>query len=180
MCDAHQVIMQKRLMRFLCALFILCMLTAARAAEPAAQALYSKFLKSWETGDAETFAACLHPDIVFKYPGGVLGRDQLVATFKSYHKEKKDIKIYLADFFVSDKAKHFTAYQFAATDRATGKRFAVGTGVAGEIKDGLIIAFREYWDAEVAQRQKAGELPLDEGDVLPWPSSIWLRFDTID
>lgn len=28
--------------------------------------------------------------------------------------------------------------------------------------------------------QKAGELPLDEGDVLPWPSSIWLRFDTID
>lgn len=172
----------RHLLKFvgLLALFIVALAAPARAADPAAQALYTKFIKSWETGDAEAFAACLHPDIVFKYPGGVLKRDELVATFKTYQTEKKDIKIYLADFFVSDGARHFTAYQFAATDRATDKRFAVGTGVAGEIKDGLIIAFREYWDSEVAQRQKAGELPLDEGDVLPWPSSVWLRFDTID
>jgi len=152
----------------------------ARAADPVAQAVYIKFLKAWESGDAEAFAACLHPDLVFKYPGGVLKREEIITTFKTYQTEKKDIRIYLADFFVSDGERHYTAYQFAATDRVTGKRFAVGTGVAGEIKDGLIIAFREYWDAEVAQRQKAGELPLDEGDVLPWPSSIWLRFDTID
>lgn len=164
----------------LLALVIAALVAPARAADPVAQALYTKFLKAWENGDAEAFAECLHPDLVFKYPGGVLKRDELVATFKTYQTEKKDIKIYLADFFVSDGAKHFTAYQFAATDRSTDKRFAVGTGVAGEVKDGLIVAFREYWDSEVAQRQKAGELPLDEGDVLPWPSSIWLRFDTID
>jgi ketosteroid isomerase-like protein len=152
----------------------------ARAAEPAAQALYTKFLQAWQSGDADVFAACLHPDLVFKYPGGVLGKAELIQTFKTYQTEKQDIKIYFADFFVSEGARHYTAYQFAATDKATGKRFAVGTGVAGEIKDGLIVAFREYWDSEVAQRQKAGELPLDEGDVLPWPSSVWLRFDTID
>jgi ketosteroid isomerase-like protein len=164
----------------LLALLFACIAAPARAADPAAQAVYAKFLKAWETGDAEAFASCLHPDLVFKYPGGVLKRDELVAAFKTYQTEKKDIKIYLADFFVSDGSKHFTAYQFAATDRATDKRFAVGTGVAGEIKDGLIVAFREYWDAEVAPRQKAGELPLDEGGILPWPSSVWLRFDTID
>lgn len=164
----------------LLALLVLGLASPARAVDPAAQSLYTKFLKAWETGDAEAFAACLHPDLVFKYPGGVLKRDELIATFKAYQTEKKDIKIYLADIFVSEGAKHFTVYQFAATDRATGKRFAVGTGVGGEIKDGLIVAFREYWDAEVAQRQKAGELPLDEGGILPWPSSIWLRFDTID
>ncbi len=152
----------------------------ARAIDAAAQSLYTRFLKAWETGDAETFAACLHPDVVFKYPGGILKRDELIATFKSYPEKKRDIKIYLADFFVSDGPRHYTAYQFAATDRETGKRFAVGTGVAGEVKEGLIIAFREYWDSEVAQRQKAGDLPLDEGGVLPWPSSVWLRFDTID
>lgn len=164
----------------LLALLLASLVLPARAADPAARELYTKFIKAWETGDADVFAACLHPDVVFKYPGGVLKRDALLDTFKTYQTEKKDIKIYLADFFVSDGAKHFTAYQFAATDRSTDKRFAVGTGVAGEIKDGLIVAFREYWDSEVAQRQKAGELPLDEGDVLPWPSSIWLRFDTID
>jgi ketosteroid isomerase-like protein len=165
--------------------FLLCLLalglgTSARAADATAQALYTKFLQSWQNGDADAFASCLHPDLVFKYPGGVVGKADLVGMFKTYQTEKTDIKIYLADFFVSEGARHYTAYQFAATDRATGKRFAVGTGVAGEIKDGLIIAFREYWDSEVAQRQKAGELPLDEGDVLPWPSSVWLRFDTID
>jgi ketosteroid isomerase-like protein len=162
------------------ALLFACFTAPARAADPAAQTVYTKFLKAWESGDADAFAACLHPDLVFKYPGGVLTRDELVATFKTYQTEKKDIKIYLADFFVSDGAKHFTAYQFAATDRATEKRFAVGTGVAGEIKDGLIVAFREYWDTNVPEQQKTGYLPLDEGTVLPWPSSVWLRFDTID
>ncbi len=173
----HQTILK---LVSLFAILLACFSAPARAADPAAQAVYTKFLKAWESGDAEAFAACLHPDLVFKYPGGVLSRDELVATFKTYQTEKKDIKIYLADFFVSDGARHFTAYQFAATDRATEKRFAVGTGVAGEIKDGLIVAFREYWDSEVAQRQKADELPLDEGTVLPWPASVWLRFDTID
>lgn len=163
-----------------CGLLWLAAAPAARAVDPDARAVYTRFLKSWETGDEKTFAACLHPKVVFKYPGGVLNREELIATFKAYQTEKKDIKIYLADFFVSDGRRHRTAYQFAATDRATGKRFAVGTGVAGEVEDGLITVFREYWDSEVAQRQKAGELPLDEGSVLPWPSSVWLRFDTID
>lgn len=173
----------RRLITLLLALAVLALAgipTHLHAADPAAKELYSKFLKSWETGDADAFASCLHPDLAFKYPGGVLGRDELISTFKTYQAEKTAIKIYLADFFVSQGTRHFTAYQFAATDRASGKRFAVGTGVAGEIKDGLIVSFKEYWDSEVPQRQKAGELPLDEGSVLPWPSSVWLRFETID
>lgn len=163
-----------------CGLLLLAAVLPARAADPGAQAVYAKFLKSWETGDEQAFAACLHPKVIFKYPGGVLDRDRLISTFKAYQAEKKDIRIYLADFFVSEGRRHYTAYQFAATDRATGRRFAVGTGVAGEVEDGLIIAFREYWDTEVPERQKADELPLDEGQVLPWPASVWLRFDYIN
>jgi ketosteroid isomerase-like protein len=162
-------------------IILLCLICGGAQAENLeAKALYSRFLKAWETGDVGAFSACLHPALVFKYPGGVLSKDELVATFTAYQKDKKDIKIYFGDFFISEGTKHFIAYQFAATDRATEKRFAVGTGVAGEIKDGQIIAFREYWDAEVAEKQKAGELPLDEGKVAPWPASVWLRFDTID
>jgi len=73
-----------------------------------------------------------------------------------------------------------TAYQFAATDRATGKRQAVGTGVTGIIENGKILLFKEYYDEEVAPRQYDEELPLDEGIVTPWPASIWLRPETID
>jgi len=138
------------------------------------------FLKSWESGDVAAFRAPLHEDLVFAYPGQRLGREDLVALFRSYQKEKTQIRIYLWDHFFVDGDRFFTAYQFAATDRETGRRQAVGTGVSGRVRDGRIVLFKEYFDNQVAARQYAGELPLDEGEVGPWPASIWLRPDTID
>lgn len=168
-------------------LFVACLsavltLAAAPTAEEkaATRQIIQKFLKCWETGDHATFSALLHPDLVFGYPGGRFNREGLIKTFDDYQKQKKDIKIYFGDLFVSDGAKHVINYQFAATDRESGKRFAVGTGVICEFKDSKIIAFREYWDASVPEDQKAGELPLDEGKVAPWPISVWLRADTIN
>ncbi|MCF3648576.1 nuclear transport factor 2 family protein [Synoicihabitans lomoniglobus] len=153
---------------------------AADAARAETKALIQGFLKAWETGDAVTFKAALHPDVLFAYPGGRLGYDEVVALFGDYQSEKTDIKIYFADFFITDGDRYVTAYQFAATDRATEQRFAVGTGVVCRVADGKIVLFKEYWDSELAARQKAGELPLDEGGITPWPSSVWLRPDTID
>jgi len=153
---------------------------AASADKAAIRATIEKFLKCWETNDAATFGSLLHPDLVFGYPGGRFNRDGLLKTFEEYHRQKHDIKIYLGDKFVSDGKKHVLIYQFAATDNATGKRFAVGTAVICELKDGKFVAFREYWDTSVAEDQKAGELPLDEGTPTPWPVSVWLRPDTIN
>lgn len=159
----------------------------ARAAAPTAEAktaartVLRTFLKCWETGDRATFASLLHPELVFGYPGGRLTRETLLQTFDAYQKQKRDIRIYFGELFVSDGTKHFLNYQFAATDRESGKRFAVGTGVVCEMKDGKISAFREYWDTGVPEQQKAGELPLDEGKtVTPWPESVWLRPDRIN
>ncbi len=146
----------------------------------AAETLIKDFLLSWQSGDDEAFARSLHPDVLFAYPGGRFDYDELVAMFSAYQQEKQDIKIYFADYFISDGKTHVTAYQFAATDRESQQRFAVGTGVVCEIKDGKIVLFKEYWDSQLAPMQKAGELPLEEGEVHPWPSSVWLRPDTID
>ena len=146
----------------------------------AARGSIEKFLKCWETGDRVTFAAMLHPDLVFGYPGGRFNRESLLQTFDRYQKQKKDIRIYFGDKFVSDGSKHILNYQFAATDRSTGKRFAVGTAIICQMTDGKFIAFREYWDTGVPEQQKAGELPLDEGQVSPWPMSVWLRADEIN
>jgi ketosteroid isomerase-like protein len=164
------------------ALGLLAPLSAApTAAEKAAtRATIEKFLKCWETGDQATFASLLHPDLVFGYPGGRFNYDGLVKTFAAYHQQKHDIKIYFGDKFISDGRKSVLTYQFAATDNASGKRFAVGTAVICGFKDGKIVAFREYWDSSVPEDQKAGELPLDEGSVSPWPISVWLRADTIN
>lgn len=150
------------------------------AEKAATRATIEKFLKCWETGDQATFASLLHPDVVFGYPGGRFNYDGLVKTFAAYHQQKHDIKIYFSEKFVSDGKKSVLPYQFAATDNATGKRFAVGTAAICEFKDGKIIAFREYWDTSVPEDQKSGALPLDEGSVSPWPISVWLRADTIN
>lgn len=146
----------------------------------AARKIVQNFLKCWETNDAQTFAALLHDQVLFAYPGGRLNKEQLVTMFREYHEEKRDIKIYFWDQFLTEGEQFASAYQFAATDRKTGKRQAVGTGIVGKIKDGKIILFKEYYDEEVAIQQYAGKLPLDEGEVSPWPASIWLRPETID
>lgn len=147
---------------------------------PAPTEVVRSFLQTWESGDAEAFAAALSPDVLFAYPGGRLGYDELVALFKDYREEKTDIRIYLWDEAVEDGNKIATAYQFAATDVKTGERFAVGTGVVATVEEGKIVLFKEYWDTEVPIQQKAGKLPLDEGIVTPWPHSVWLRPHTID
>jgi ketosteroid isomerase-like protein len=161
---------------------LLCLPGAAAAAVSKAEAtdIIQTFLKSWETGDAETFASLLHDEVLFAYPGGRFGKEELIDTFTAYQTAKTDIRIYFWDNVISDGETHVTAYQFAATDVATGERFAVGTGVVCRIVDGQIALFKEYYDNTVAPAQKAGELPLDEGRVTPWPASIWLRPDTID
>ena len=130
-------------------------------------------LKAWESGDAEKFAAALHEQLLFAYPGDRLNKAALIETFKNYHQEKTDIKIYFGRFFVQDD-RFALSYQFAATDRKTGKRQAVGTGAVGQIADGKIILLKEYYDEHVAARQAAGEIPLDEGQVFPYPASIML------
>jgi ketosteroid isomerase-like protein len=160
---------------------LICLVSSVRADDRQnTQSLVQNFIKSWETNDVALFSATLHDDVVFSFPGDRLDKQQLVNLFRTYHQEKKNIKIYLWDQFFVAGDKFFTAYQFAATDRVKDKRQAVGTGVMGRIKDGKIILFKEYYDNEVASHQYADELPLDEGVVSPWPASIWLRPDTID
>ena len=144
------------------------------------RSVVERFLKSWEGGDPAVFASLLHDDVEFAYPGDRLDKEELVAMFRAYQDEKQDIRIYLWDEFFVDGDRFALAYQFAATDRQTGKRQAVGTGVVGRMQAGKIVLFKEYYDEEVATLQYAGKLPLDEGQVTPWPASVWLRPETVD
>ena len=142
--------------------------------------LVQEFLKCWESNDSQSFENAMHEDMTFAYPGDRLSKQEAVEMFKEFQTQKKDIKIYLWDQMILQNDRFATAYQFAATDIETGKRQAVGTGVTGKIKNGKIILFKEYYDEDVAIMQYENELPLDEGDVSPWPASVWLKPETID
>jgi ketosteroid isomerase-like protein len=163
-----------------------CVSGDCNAAETREQArtIVQALLRCWQSNDYNTFASLLDKDVLFAYPGGRLNRSQLLDVFKSYHREKKDIRVYFWEQFFLSGQKFFTAYQFAATDVKSGKRQAVGTGVAGEIKDGKIVLLKEYYDGEVALHQYDGTLPLDEGIVTPfvtpWPARVWLRPDLVN
>ena len=97
------------------------------------ESLIKDMLKTWETGDAEKFAAAFDEKALFAYPGDRLGKAQLVGMFKSYHQDKSDIKIYFGPTFLVEDNRFACIYQFAATDRKSGVRQAVGTAATGSI-----------------------------------------------
>ena len=158
---------------------LVIMLCGAASAEPTlpreqTETLVKDMLKTWETGDAEKFAAAFGDKVLFAYPGDRFDKGQLVETFKSYHQEKTDIKIYFGGPFLIDGNRFALMYQFAATDRRSGARQAVGSAAAGRIENGKIILYQEYYDEHVAPRQARKEIPLDEGHVTAYPYSLML------
>ena len=131
-------------------------------------------LKAWETNNAPVFLSAFAADAVFAYPGGRLGRDALEAMFTDLHKRKSEVKIYVGPFIVAGN-EFAVRYQFACTDRITGKRQAVGTGVRGTLRNGRIVKYKEYWDASIPVEQMTGTLPLDEGNPgLPAPATFMM------
>ena len=172
----------RRPSRFLAALLLaavacVSLLRTAPAESPtprvAMETLVKDMLKSWETGDAEKFASAFDDKAVFAYPGDRLDKPHLVEMFKNYHQDKTDIKIYFGRFLVEDNRFAMT-FQFAATDRKSGARQAVGTAASGRVENGKLVLYKEFYDEHVAKRQAAKEIPLDEGHVTAYPYSLML------
>jgi len=128
-------------------------------------AFVTRVLQTWEQGDSAGFLAAFTDDAVFAYPGGRVGKTGLGALFADLHARKRDVKVYVGPFIVLGN-EFALRYQFACTDRVTGRRQAVGTGVRGTLRDGKIVTFKEYWDGHIAPEQAEGKLPLDEGNPL--------------
>lgn len=150
-------------------------------AEPGvdAEALLRRTVSCWATGDITTFAGAFADDAEFVYTGGRFTKTELVRAFHDCQRQKRDVRVYFGQFVVEGDRFAFE-YQFAATDRATGRRQAVGTGVIGELSDGRIARYHEFWDEGIALQQLAGTLPLDEGRVSPAPASLKMQADRIN
>jgi ketosteroid isomerase-like protein len=174
-------------LRLLAAVVAAFVLPRAAAAAPAPAApsraelvgIVTRTLKSWETGDAGAFTSAFTDDAVWAYPGGRIRRADFADTFNDLRARKRDIRIYVGDFIVQG-SEFAVQYQFAATDRKTGRRWAVGTGVRGTIRDGRIAVIKEYWDEHIPVAQAANTLPLDEGEIFPAPASVVMTGERIN
>lgn len=143
-------------------------------------ALVTGTLQAWERAEAAPFLAAFTDDVFFAFPGGHTDKAGLGELFADLHARKTDVKIYVGPFIVLGN-EFVVRYQFACTDRKTGKRQAVGTGVRGALRDGRIVKFKEYWDAHIPEEQMRGELPLDEGNAdLPSPDKVMMTSKRIN
>jgi ketosteroid isomerase-like protein len=156
--------------------------TAASAAPPADSirdqviATVTVFAKSWETGDLAQFESTLDDHLLWAHPGGTLDKPGAIAFFKKWKVEWKDTRIYPTQFIVEGN-RVLAEYQFCATNVATGKREAEGTAAIGEVKDGKLVLWKEYYDHTVGALQAEGVIPVDEGAAsFPYPRAAKNRW----
>jgi|HubBroStandDraft_1064217.scaffolds.fasta_scaffold798555_1 ketosteroid isomerase-like protein len=141
----------------------------ADAARDKVIAVVATFAKSWETGDLDQFVATLDDKLLWAHPGGTLDKAGAIAFFKKWKTEWKDTRIYPTQFIVEGN-RVLAEYQFCATNIATGKREAEGTAAIGEVKDGKLVVWKEYYDHTVGALQAEGKIPVDEGAAsYPYP-----------
>jgi len=142
-------------------------------------ALVTATLQRWQENDAKGFVGAFADEAVWAFPGGTLTKDKFAAAFADLEARKRDIKIYVGDFVIQGN-EFAVQYQFAATDKKTGRRWAVGTGVRGRVAGGKIAVLKEYWDEHIPVFQLAGQLPLDEGKPFPAPASVIMTGERVN
>lgn len=133
------------------------------------EALVHDHARAWMTGDTALVRRIVHEDALLAYPRRRVDRETWVRELAAFREQNVDTRIYVHRIVVDGDA-FAVEWQFATTDRATGDRTAVGDAIIGEVRDGRIVLWKEYLDGRVLALQRAGELPLDEGEEpFPWP-----------
>lgn len=131
--------------------------------------IVSTSLMSWETGDELDLTSTSHDELLFAFPGERTDLAGALRVFRFWQDKYEDPRVYVNRVLV-DGNRFAAEYQFASTNKSTGKRSAMGTIAFGEVKDGRIILLKEYTDGRGSRMQEAGELPLQEGEEpFPWP-----------
>lgn len=131
--------------------------------------LVHEHARAWMTGDTSLVRRILHPEALLAYPRRRVDRDTWVGELAAFHRQHEDTRVYVHRIIV-DGDDFAVEWQFAATDRETGARTAVGDAIIGAVRDGTIVLWKEYLDGRIFALQRDGTLPLDEGEEpFPWP-----------
>lgn len=139
------------------------------------RAKVEQMVTAWETGDEALLDSLLHKDAVFAYPGRRLNKEQALEDLRFFRDAYVDTKVYLHTVIV-DGDNVAVEWQFATTNKSTGKRQVVTDAIIAHIKDGRFDVWKEYLDGRVKELQAEGKLELEEGmEPFPWPKKIEIR-----
>lgn len=142
---------------------------AGPAVRAEVEALVRSHARAWETGDTALVRRIVHENALLAYPRRRVDRDTWIRELAGFARAQKHTRVYVHRTFV-DGADFAVEWQFATTERATGVRTAVSDAIIGRVEDGRIVLWKEYLDGRVLEGQRAGTLPLDEGEEpFPWP-----------
>ncbi len=142
---------------------------ADAASEAEVRALILKYTDSWTTGDVAAFTATIDDQFHFSNPGGTFDRKQTLEQFTASPKLYANIKFHHMNIVIQGD-RFMAEYQYCSTDRSTGKREADGTVAVGEVRNGRILSWKEYYDPSVGDLQASGKLIIDEGEeAYPYP-----------
>jgi ketosteroid isomerase-like protein len=125
--------------------------------------------RAWKRGDIQLLYDILHEDVIFAYPGRRLNKEQTLQDLVYFNQHFIDTEVYINEIII-DANNVAVEWQFATTNKDTGKRQVVSDAIIGKVKDGKIIVWKEYLDGRVKKLQATGELSLEEGkEPFPWP-----------
>lgn len=122
-------------------------------------AVLRSIMASWSEGDLDAVIGHLHPDVVWHYAAGafppVRGRAQARKLLEALQREMLDVRWQVfASAEVGDRlfVEGVDAYR-------TPDGTEIATPYAGvlELRDGLVIGWRDYVDLSVAASQRAGD-----------------------
>ncbi len=130
-----------------------------------------RFVKAWNDRDVEAMTATLSPDCEVSRPGGEVlrGKEQIVARqrqdWDSFPDTRIDIKLLVSEGTTVVEESTSTGTNTGplhlpngTTIPATGRQVVMPYATFWEVKDGLIVAVRDYWD-NVAMLEQLGLLP---------------------
>ena len=149
------------MMRWLFSVVLLALvLGACTSPDTAVEQLVKDHALAWETGDVALLDSLLHEDVVFAYPTQRLNKSQALEDMVLFNQSFIDTRIYINKIIV-DGSDVAVEWQFATTNKATGKRQVVSDAIIGSVKDGRIIVWKEYLDGRVKTYQANGTLSLE-------------------
>ncbi len=153
-----------------------CPVSLCASSEAEVRSIVLDFCDSWRTGDQAKFISLIDDQFHFSNPGGTFDRAHILATFLQSPKLYSNIAFHSMNLVVQGD-RFMAEYQYCSTDRATGKREADGTVAVGEVKNGRLLYWKEYYDPSVGDLQAAGKLAVDEGgSAYPYPHAAENRW----
>ncbi|MDA0312781.1 MAG: nuclear transport factor 2 family protein [Gemmatimonadetes bacterium] len=135
----------------------------------AVEALIRQHARAWEAGDTTLLKRILHDRARLAYPKRRLDKGAWLKELTDFSRDHTETRIYIHQITVEG-ADFAVEWQFATTQRESGRRIVVSDAIIGRVQDGRIVLWKEYLDGRVRKLQVDGVLELEEGEEpFPWP-----------